>query len=105
MDIVTLAQAVMAAGGALTALLLLPVVRAALETHYRTRIENMSRIYVYAAEQIYGAGRGKEKLAYVTRALSSRGVKLDEHNEYCIVRSSIEAAVREIKYIEENINK
>lgn len=44
------------------------------------------RVLVYAAEQIYGAGNGAEKLQYVEDELESRGFKLDT--------AAIEAAVR-----------
>jgi hypothetical protein len=102
MEFALLAQLVMATSGVFAALLFVPLVRMVVDAHRLAKIERLSHTYVFAAEQIYGAGHGKEKFAYVTRALSSRGVKLDEHDEYCFVRSSVEAAVREIKYIEES---
>lgn len=46
------------------------------------------RVLVYAAEQIYGAGRGGEKLQYVEDELRNRGFKLDT--------AAIEAAVRDM---------
>ena len=42
---------------------------------------------VYAAEQLYGAGKGSVKLSYVEDELERRGLKADV--------SAIEAAVRE----------
>lgn len=47
-----------------------------------------TRVLVYAAEQIYGAGGGKEKLAYVIASLEKSGYKVD--------LDMIEAAVREL---------
>ena len=46
------------------------------------------RTLVYAAEQLYGAGKGKEKLAYVKQKLEEKGFDIDV--------DAIEAAVKEI---------
>lgn len=46
------------------------------------------RILVYAAEQIYGAGKGSSKYQYVQNELEERGLKVDA--------AAIEAAVREM---------
>lgn len=50
------------------------------------------RVLVYAAEQIYGAGRGNEKLQYVEDELQNRGFKLDT--------AAIEAAVRDMNLLQ-----
>ena len=50
------------------------------------------RVLVYAAEQIYGAGKGSVKLEYVCDELEARGLKVD--------LSAIEAAVREMNFAE-----
>ena len=47
---------------------------------------------VYAAEQIYGAGKGSAKLQYVREELENRGLAID--------LPAIEAAVREMNLIE-----
>ena len=47
---------------------------------------------VYAAEQIFGAGKGELKLDYVEGELLNRGLKVD--------MAAIEAAVREMHLIE-----
>ena len=49
------------------------------------------RILVYAAEQIYGAGKGSSKYQYVQNELEERGLKVDA--------AAIEAAVREMNLI------
>ena len=48
-------------------------------------------VAVYAAEQLYGAGAGKEKLIYVKGQLAKKGYKVDV--------DEIEAAVRELTVI------
>lgn len=47
---------------------------------------------MYAAEQIYSAGNGDEKFAYVAAELEDRGFKVDT--------AVIEAAVREMNLLE-----
>lgn len=51
-----------------------------------------ARILVYAAEQLYGAGKGDVKLQYVEDEMESRGLKVDI--------AAIEAAVREMNLLE-----
>ena len=46
------------------------------------------RTLVYAAEQLYGAGKGKEKFTYVRQKLQEKGFDVDV--------DAIEAAVKEI---------
>jgi hypothetical protein len=50
-------------------------------------------VAVYAAEQLYGAGAGKEKLMYVKGQLAKKGYHVDI--------DEIEAAVRELTIIGE----
>ena len=51
-----------------------------------------TRVLVYAAEQVYGAGKGDAKLQYVQDELENRGLTID--------MPVIEAAVREMNLIE-----
>lgn len=52
-----------------------------------------TRVLVYAAEQLFGAGKGADKFAYVTAELEKRGLKVDA--------AAIEAAVREMDLMEQ----
>ena len=49
------------------------------------------RILVYAAEQIFGAGKGSTKYQYVEDELKARGLEIDA--------AAIEAVVREMNLI------
>ena len=49
------------------------------------------RILVYAAEQIYGAGKGSFKYQYVQNELEERGLRVDA--------AAIEATVREMNLL------
>lgn len=51
-----------------------------------------AKILVYAAEQLYGAGKGDVKLQYVEDELAERGLKVDV--------AAIEAAVREMNLLD-----
>ena len=51
-----------------------------------------ARVLVYAAEQVYGAGKGDVKMQYVQDELESRGLTID--------LPVIEAVVREMNLIE-----
>ena len=50
------------------------------------------RILVFAAEQIYGAGKGSTKYQYVEDELKARGLEIDA--------AAIEAAVREMNLLD-----
>ena len=50
------------------------------------------RVLVYAAEQLYGAGKGSAKYEYVEEELRSRGLELDT--------AAIEATVREMNLLQ-----
>lgn len=50
------------------------------------------RVFVYAAEQVFGAGQGAAKLEYVQEELERRGIKVDI--------AMIEAAVREMNLLQ-----
>ena len=50
------------------------------------------KVLVYAAEQLFGAGKGSVKLEYVEDELERRGLKVDA--------AAIEAAVREMNMVE-----
>ena len=57
------------------------------EERYRMAV-TITQTLVSAAEQLYGAGRGPEKLQYVKAELAKRGFNIDT--------AAIEAAVREL---------
>ncbi|MGI6202357.1 MAG: phage holin, LLH family [Eubacteriales bacterium] len=62
----------------------------------------LARVYVFAAEQIFGDGKGEQKFEYVKNALAKEGITADDKNDHDRVKALIEAAVRELKYLEQN---
>jgi len=99
MEIIALIAA--AASGLITAILFIPAVFTVLAAHRTARTIQLVRTYVFAAEQIYGAGKVTEKLEYVKKALAKQKIKVNESDEHDWVRAQIEAAVKELKYLEQ----
>lgn len=64
---------------------LIPWIKARTTVAQQEQLETAVRIAVFAAEQIYGAGRGSEKLDYAIKYLREKGFDVD--------RQQIEAAV------------
>lgn len=64
---------------------LIPWIKARTTVSQQEQLETAVRIAVFAAEQIYGAGRGSEKLDYAIEYLHDKGFDVD--------RQQIEAAV------------
>ena len=71
---------------------LAPVLKAKLDNEKLNKLKKLANIFVYAAEQLIGKGKGEEKKAQVQDWLKEKGydVSLDE------VDSAIEAAVKEM---------
>lgn len=79
-DLTPIFQAVIALLAALVTYKLIPWIRSKTTQNQQEMMRAMVKTFVFAAEQIYGAGKGKEKLEYVKAALHEAGfdVNLDE---------------------------
>ena len=87
-DLTPLFQAVIAFLAALVSYKLIPWIKARTTAQQQDLLRAAVSIAVYAAEQLYGAGQGKEKLLYVKGQLAKKGYHADV--------DEIEAAVREL---------
>jgi len=87
-DLTDIIQAVIALIAAIVTYRVIPWVKARASTEQLEMLSIVTRTLVFAAEQIYGAGKGAEKLAYVKAQLESKGLKVDT--------DVIEAMVREL---------
>lgn len=67
---------------------LIPWIQARTTAQQQELLRAAVSVAVYAAEQLYGAGAGKEKLMYVKGQLAKKGYRVDI--------DEIEAAVREL---------
>ena len=87
-DLTDIIQAVIALIVALITYKVIPWIKAKTTESQQAILMATVRTLVYAAEQLYGAGTGKEKWQYVTRKLTEKGFDVDV--------DAIEAAVKEI---------
>ena len=86
-DLTPIFQAIIALLAALVTYKLVPWIKARTTESQQALLSATIRTLVYAAEQLYGAGKGAEKLDYVVKELEERGFTAD--------RAAIEAAVAE----------
>ena len=86
-DLTPILQAVIALAAALITAYVIPWIRSKTTFEQRELLLSVISSLVYAAEQIYGAGNGEKKLAYVIAELEGRGMTVDV--------AAIEAIVKE----------
>ena len=89
-DLTPILQAFIGFLAALITHRLIPWIQARTTAQQQEMLRAAVSVAVYAAEQLYGAGTGKEKLMYVKGQLSKKGYKVDV--------DEIEAAVRELTH-------
>ena len=91
-DLTPIFQALIALLAALITAKVIPWIKSKISNEQQLAMMATVRIMVYAAEQIYGAGRGDQKLAWVEGALKEQGYKLDTK----MIKGLIEAQVKEL---------
>ena len=87
-DLTGIIQAVLALIAALVTYKLIPWLKAKTNESQYVLFTATAKTLVYAAEQLYGAGKGAEKLAWVEQELINRGFTIDT--------AAIEAMVKEM---------
>lgn len=87
-DLTPIFEAIIALIAALVTYKLIPWLKARTTESQQAILMATVRTLVYAAEQLYGAGKGKEKFTYVRQKLQEKGFDVDV--------DAIEAAVKEI---------
>ena len=87
-DLTPLFQALIGVLAALVTYKFVPWIQARTTAQQQDMLRAAVSVAVYAAEQLYGAGKGKEKLTYVIGQLAKKGYHVD--------KDEIEAAVREL---------
>lgn len=86
-DLTTLINALIALMAAVITAFVIPWIKSKTTAQQRELMESVVKSLVYAAEQIFGAGSGEEKLQYVIDRLRAMG--------YTVDLSLIEATVKE----------
>ena len=76
-DLTPIFQAVLGILAALITHKLIPWIQARTSAQQQEMLRAAVLVAVYAAEQLYGAGAGKEKLMYVKGQLAKKGYKVD----------------------------
>ena len=88
-DLTPLFQALLAFLASLVTYKLIPWINARTTIQQQEKLRAAVKVAVFAAEQMFGAGNGKEKLMYVKGRLADKGFKIDI--------DEIEAKVQELK--------
>lgn len=96
-DITPVLEALIALAAALVAGRLLPWLRERLTAQRMERLEAACNVAVYAAEELFRAGHGQEKLNYAQEYLKSRGLEVDTARLLAAVRRMREAGLEEGK--------
>lgn len=86
-DLTPILQALIALLACIVTYKLIPWIKSKTTTEQQAQLQTAVKVLVYAAEQIYGAGKGKEKLQYVVDNLENRGYTADI--------AAIEACIKE----------
>lgn len=76
-DLTTIINAIIALIAAIITYKVIPWIKAKTTNEQQTMLEATVRTLVFAAEQIYGAGNGYEKMKYVSEKLKEKGFKVD----------------------------
>ena len=93
-DLTPIFQALIALMAALITCKLIPWVKSKTTKQQYENILTVAKVAVYAAEQIFGAGQGYEKMEYTLDVLKKAGFNIDA----TIAREAIEKAVMEMNH-------
>lgn len=92
-DLTPLLQALLALLAALVTGKLIPWINSRTTERQQANLTALPNTFVYAAEQVFGANKGAEKLAYVRAGLQATGYDVDDK----AVLAAIEAAVKQMQ--------
>ena len=92
-DLTPLFQAVIALLASIVTIKVIPWIKARTTAAQQEKIRAFVKVFVYAAEQLYGAGNGKEKLMFVKGKLAEKGFHIDV--------DEIEAKVQELALMQQ----
>lgn len=77
LDFTPLAEALITLAAMAITVFLIPWLRERYGTETLEKARSWVQIAVYAAEKLYGAGHGEQKLAYAEQVLAQHNIKLD----------------------------
>ena len=88
-DFTPLVQAIITLAAAAVTIFLIPWLKARYGNEALDKARSWVQIAVYAAEKMYGAGHGDEKLAYAEQVLEQHKIKLDFNTLKAMVDAEI----------------
>lgn len=88
-DLTPLIRAAITLMAALITYRLVPWIKARTTEQQQANLSALASTLVYAAEQLFGANRGAEKLAYVTDILRERGYDVDSQEVLAVVEAAV----------------
>lgn len=90
-DLTPLLQALFALLATIITVKIIPWIKSRTTAEQQKTLHTAVQVAVYAAEQVYGAGRGNEKLAYAQTYLLGKGYTVDIEVIEAAVRGMTEA--------------
>lgn len=96
LDLTKLTQAIISLAAGIVSLYLVPWLRSKLTNEQLAKAKSWVQIAVYAAEKLYGAGNGDQKLAYAEAILLEHNIKLDTTT----LKAMIDAQIKEMENME-----
>lgn len=88
-DLTPIIRAAITLMAALITYRLVPWIKARTTEQQQANLAALASTLVYAAEQLFGANRGAEKLAYVTDILRKRGYDVDSQEVLAVVEAAV----------------
>ena len=96
LDLTQLAQTIISLAAGIVSLYLVPWLRSKLTNEQLSKAKSWVQIAVYAAEKLYGAGNGDQKLVYAEEILRKHGIRLDT----ATLKAMIDAQIKEMENME-----
>ena len=101
-DFTPLVQAIITLAATAVTMFLIPWLRERYGNETLEKARSWVQIAVYAAEKVYGAGHGDEKLAYAEEVLAQHKIKLDTDTLLAMVNAEIRKMEQaEFSYLDE----
>lgn len=89
LDLTPLVEAIIALAATAITMFLIPWLRERYGNENLEKVRNWVQVAVYAAEKLYGAGNGDQKLEYAEAFLAEHKIKLDTYELIAMVNAEI----------------
>ena len=96
LDFTPLVEAVIALAASAITIFLIPWLRARYGNETLAKARGWVEIAVYAAEKMYGAGNGDQKLAYAEQVLAKHKIKLDT----ATLKAMVDAEIKKMEQVD-----